>query len=1305
MNGKTIVDLTTNRHAEVLVPLGAAVTFDGSPLRQLGHQVDAVVITRDQFDAQREPLERASFGADVANNPICAALVNALVSSRSIVTPEWVERCRRTGSYQFPLRNERLDLDMDSAGMQPQTSSSFEPAGPDAAALVAEATIPDAEDEGEAPALGDVGFVGVPANTATAQDIAPYNLPGANTLVPDLWRVMQCCELNANKNKYYCIEVHRHPDPQKSFAGEHVIVTRYGRTDDLVGSQLSGRRDLRYFPSLQAARAAFEALIRQKHQVKGYVDVDLLSCKIGTAQLQRVVEAKRDERRASTHYDPFDPAQQVDPAAIDFVDALYREAEAALSKAIIAKITPLGVETPLGALDETQIIKGFQVLSGIEAALVAVPTDHTAVRTLTSQYFSLVPQHLGRTNVRTKIIDSRDALLRHREVLQLASDLIKASMKIPASSGNDAAAMRRLRLAAIPAKVTAVTPASPEWAQVTGFVESEKCRVRCHVRRIFAIRREAESGARARAQAGNPTTFLAHGSRASNWYGILSRGLLLPKDVEKLGVPRTNVGWLGAGLYFADACCTTTRYATPSGTDGSTRYVAVANVQLGRIFETTKIDTTLTAAPAGYDSVKALGSEQGGPATSDFQDNEYCIYEQDRHHIEYVVEFTTDSTLPPPHQNVALSLVEAKDIRTMAQAAAVLAPKFPPAFKQLVTAAPPPRPAMPSLVAPLPAQPARPSQPAQPAQPAAAAFSFSAPPAMHGAGHTAPSADSTVVSVPRAVLAAAAASMARAAADASEAALLFTAMLQTPQGAFVFPQQLQTVPDTLKELADMLSRLQRGENAGVSFGQTAGGFAASASAASGHGLFGATPVAAAAFGSAHTSATAGGGHFGATATRVLFAPEERLDGPHGFTLSFACNGFAPQSGTAAPSVCGFDLDHTLIRPRNGRKFPHAADDLELCFPQVVSMLQRQVSAGNLIVIFSNQLFVHRQAGDNVEVNINRLRERTRHVATLLGVPFLAVYAVAKDKARKPNTGMWDWLRSRLPGANMMCFVGDAAGRPTDFSADDSQFAANVSTRHYLPEAFFPLFAGGGGFGQQPAPSAPSAPSASGSFGQPPQAGFWGGFGQPPAGTGGFGQPAPSTGGFSFNLPAPTAFGGGGFGQPPAGTGGFSASGFGQPAPGGFGGAHVRQVPMKVAVSKFNPRVEAPPVNNDTPAAWDSLARRGHVGVLLRQARLPAGADAGGHERHAGRLARGGGEHAGGERGDPAGGRAAAANVRGGPRQPARRGLAPGGAVCELGTSVRPRGGHVRAQRADGGRGRAAARAGTVHIVPTPRRTS
>ena len=64
----------------------------------------------------------------------------------------------------------------------------------------------------------------------------------------------------------------------------------------------------------------------------------------------------------------------------------------------------------------------------------------------------------------------------------------------------------------------------------------------------------------------------------------------------------------------------------------------------------------------------------------------------------------------------------------------------------------------------------------------------------------------------------------------------------------------------------------------------------------------------------------------------------------------------------------------------------------------------------------------------------------------------------KDRFRKPETGTWDLL-SRFNGDQSAAvpsslFVGDAAGRPGDFSDSDKLFAAAVGLQFFDETAFF-----------------------------------------------------------------------------------------------------------------------------------------------------------------------------------------------------------------------------------------------------------
>ncbi len=98
-----------------------------------------------------------------------------------------------------------------------------------------------------------------------------------------------------------------------------------------------------------------------------------------------------------------------------------------------------------------------------------------------------------------------------------------------------------------------------------------------------------------------------------------------------LGVHRTDAGWLGNGIYFGDAACTSTAYAHP-GKRG-TRFVAIANVALGKMKDFSKITYGLKEPPAGYNSCHGVRGTQ-------FADDEYVIYSHNQQRLEYLVECT-----------------------------------------------------------------------------------------------------------------------------------------------------------------------------------------------------------------------------------------------------------------------------------------------------------------------------------------------------------------------------------------------------------------------------------------------------------------------------------------------------------------------------------------------------------------------------------------------------------------------------------------------------------------------------------------
>ena len=110
----------------------------------------------------------------------------------------------------------------------------------------------------------------------------------------------------------------------------------------------------------------------------------------------------------------------------------------------------------------------------------------------------------------------------------------------------------------------------------------------------------------------------------------------MPKVVVQMGVNRSDEGWLGNGIYFGDAACASTFYTTPA--KGGTRLMALALVALGEMKEYTKISYGLSAPPPGYHSCHGLRSRPG--LRSQFEDDEYAVYQTNQQRLEYLVEFT-----------------------------------------------------------------------------------------------------------------------------------------------------------------------------------------------------------------------------------------------------------------------------------------------------------------------------------------------------------------------------------------------------------------------------------------------------------------------------------------------------------------------------------------------------------------------------------------------------------------------------------------------------------------------------------------
>ncbi len=313
---------------------------------------------------------------------------------------------------------------------------------------------------------------------------------------------------------------------------------------------------------------------------------------------------------------------------------IYDEAKGALTSTVAAKITAHGIETPLGILTLGQIEKGEAILSslyGIFQKKKKKGREEEMLR-LSGEFYTAIPHRIGRSraSVDAAVINTLEGFEQKQTTLQLMKDMLQVNGEAGSVLFN---AQIDQEYDALDCRIEWIEPDCSEFKEMSAYlIDSQIKSKNLKVRNLYRVRRDAEWD-QFTEEIGNQR-LLFHGSRIQNWVGILSRGILLPKIVVSMGVHRTDAGWLGHGIYFGDAACTSYCYTTPG--KRKTSLMAIARVALGKMKDYTKITYGLSAPPEGYHSCHGVRARM--LKSSEFADDEYVIYDVRQQRLEYLAE-------------------------------------------------------------------------------------------------------------------------------------------------------------------------------------------------------------------------------------------------------------------------------------------------------------------------------------------------------------------------------------------------------------------------------------------------------------------------------------------------------------------------------------------------------------------------------------------------------------------------------------------------------------------------------------------
>lgn len=191
-------------------------------------------------------------------------------------------------------------------------------------------------------------------------------------------------------------------------------------------------------------------------------------------------------------------------------------------------------------------------------------------------------------------------------------------------------------------------------------------------------------------------------------------------------------------------------------------------------------------------------------------------------------------------------------------------------------------------------------------------------------------------------------------------------------------------------------------------------------------------------------------------TKKPKAQADIVPDPNGWQVSPPSIIYKDWGAAGCKKIAAFDLDGTLVNTKSNSQFPRTAEDWKLYNKGVPKVIKAFADDGYKVVIFSNQGGIKSALSGAMA---QKTKARIDQVVAKLEVMPQAFLATLDDDNRKPNTGLWKFMvemcnGSISPDLKKSFFVGDAAGRPTDFSDSDREFAKAIGIPFKTPEDVF-----------------------------------------------------------------------------------------------------------------------------------------------------------------------------------------------------------------------------------------------------------
>eukprot|EP00928_Gymnodinium_smaydae_P082127 TRINITY_DN6553_c0_g2_i2.p1 TRINITY_DN6553_c0_g2~~TRINITY_DN6553_c0_g2_i2.p1 ORF type:complete len:462 (+),score=108.00 TRINITY_DN6553_c0_g2_i2:362-1747(+) len=450
-------------------------------------------------------------------------------------------------------------------------------------------------------------------------------------------------DVKNNNNKFYVIQL-----LQNAASGQYVVWNRWGRVGVVGQSSAQSCGS-----NLRAAKALFANKFSDKTgnawQMKKHFQK--LPGKYHLIEMDYEVSDECPSKcESSISHEPsiLPPRVQSLVKLIGDIDMMKRQ---------MIEVGYDAKKMPLGKISKTMIKEGYNILKCIGEELSKTRKNSKTLEDLSSRFYTVIPHNFGFQSMRNFIISTPDKLKEKILMVEALESIEVAHRLLDSKSDAEGENPVDSKYKQLKCDMRPLEEDSADWKMVEEYIKNTHASTHgsyhLKLNNLFSVDREGEAERFAKFASDSNRMLLWHGSRLTNWMGILSHGLrIAPPEAPVTGY------MFGKGVYFADMVSKSANYCFASR-DSTRAVMLLCEVALGKSNElqranyhadqlregclSTHGQGRTAPDPAGMrmlpDGVKVpLGASADTGVSGSLLYNEFIVYDTAQIRMRYVME-------------------------------------------------------------------------------------------------------------------------------------------------------------------------------------------------------------------------------------------------------------------------------------------------------------------------------------------------------------------------------------------------------------------------------------------------------------------------------------------------------------------------------------------------------------------------------------------------------------------------------------------------------------------------------------------